>query len=52
MSPIWLSIDDEVNARPIACPISKIWRSDRAHTGRLTRGRTPESVIGKAKVWS
>ncbi len=26
--------------------------ADRAYTGRRTRGRTPESVIGKAKVWS
>ena len=25
---------------------------DRAHTGQWTRGRTPETVIGKSKVWS
>ena len=30
----------------------RYYNSDRAHTGRLTRGRTPESVIGKAKLWS
>ena len=30
----------------------RYYNSDRAHTGRWTRGRTPESVIGKAKVWS
>ena len=28
------------------------YNTDRAHTGRWTRGRTPESVIGKAKLWS
>ena len=28
------------------------YNSDRAHTGRLTRGRTPEEVLGKAKMWS
>jgi transposase InsO family protein len=27
------------------------YNSDRAHTGRLTRGRTPEAVIGKVKMW-
>ncbi len=30
----------------------RYYNSDRAHTGRWTRGRTPERVIGKAKVWS
>ena len=30
----------------------RYYNSDRAHTGRRTRSRTPESVIGKAKVWS
>ena len=30
----------------------RYYNSDRAHTGRWTRRRTPESVIGKAKVWS
>jgi len=25
--------------------------TDRAHTGRWTGGRTPESVIGKVKMW-
>jgi transposase InsO family protein len=29
----------------------KYYNGDRAHTGRLTRGRTPPSVIGGAKVW-
>jgi hypothetical protein len=28
------------------------YNTDRAHTGRWTRGRTPESVIGKARLWS
>ena len=26
--------------------------TDRAHTGRWTKGRTPEAVIGKVKMWS
>ena len=30
----------------------RYYNSDRAHTGRLTRGRTPEEVIGKVKMWS
>jgi transposase InsO family protein len=25
--------------------------TERAHTGRWTRGRTPEQVLGKAKLW-
>jgi transposase InsO family protein len=25
--------------------------TERAHTGRWTRGRTPEEVLGKAKLW-
>jgi len=28
------------------------YNTDRAHTGRWTRGRTPESVLGKTKIWS
>lgn len=28
------------------------YNEDRAHTGRLTKGRTPEEVIGKAKMWA
>ena len=28
------------------------YNADRAPSGRRTRGRTPESVIGKVKVWS
>jgi transposase InsO family protein len=28
------------------------YNTDRAHTGRWTRGRTPEQVIGKAKMWT
>lgn len=28
------------------------YNSDGAHTGRLTRGRTPEEVLRKAKMWS
>jgi len=30
----------------------RYYNEDRAHTGRWTRGRTPDSVIGKAKLWS
>jgi hypothetical protein len=26
--------------------------TDRAHTGRWTKGRTPEEVLGKVKMWS
>jgi hypothetical protein len=25
--------------------------TERAHTGRWTRGRTPNEVLGKAKLW-
>ena len=28
------------------------YNTDRAHTGRLTQGRTPEEVLGKAKMWT
>jgi transposase InsO family protein len=28
------------------------YSTDRAHTGRWTKGRTPEEVIGKVKMWS
>ena len=28
------------------------YNTDRAHTGRWNHGRTPEDVIGKAKIWS
>ncbi len=28
------------------------YNQDRAHNGRLTRGRTPEDVIGKEKMWT
>jgi transposase InsO family protein len=27
------------------------YNTQRAHTGRWTRGRTPEQVLGKAKLW-
>jgi transposase InsO family protein len=30
----------------------RYYNTDRAHTGRLTRGRTPEEVLGKVKMWS
>ena len=30
----------------------RYYNCDRAHTGRWTRGRTPESVIGKASIWT
>lgn len=29
----------------------RYYNTDRAHTGRYTRGRTPEQVIGKGKMW-
>lgn len=28
------------------------YNRDRAHTGRWNRGRTPDQVLGKAKMWS
>src|SRR5262249_40571002 len=28
------------------------YNTDRAHTGRITRGRTPDEVLGKAKMWT
>jgi transposase InsO family protein len=28
------------------------YNTDRAHTGRWTKGRTPEEVLGKVKMWS
>ena len=28
------------------------YHTDRAHTRRWTKGRTPEEVIGKRKMWS
>ncbi len=30
----------------------RYYNTDRAHTGRWTRGRTPDSVLGKAKMWA
>jgi transposase InsO family protein len=30
----------------------RYYNTDRAHTGRWTRGRTPDAVLGKAKMWS
>jgi transposase InsO family protein len=30
----------------------RYYNSDRAHTGRWTKGRTPEAVLGKEKMWS
>ncbi len=29
----------------------RYYNTDRAHTGRWTRGRTPEAVLGKNKLW-
>jgi len=29
----------------------RYYNTDRAHTGRWTKGRTPEEVLGKAKLW-
>jgi transposase InsO family protein len=28
------------------------YNTDRAHTGRWNKGRTPEEVLGKQKMWS
>ena len=36
-------------ARDLAAYL-EYYNTDRAHTGRWTKGRTPESVLGKAKV--
>jgi transposase InsO family protein len=30
----------------------RYYNADRAHTGRWTKGRTPEQVLGKVKMWS
>ncbi len=30
----------------------RYYNTDRAHTGRWTRGRTPDAVLGKAKMWT
>jgi transposase InsO family protein len=29
----------------------RYYNTERAHTGRWTKGRTPEEVLGKAKLW-
>ena len=29
----------------------RYYNTDRAHTGRWTRGRTPDAVLGKATMW-
>lgn len=29
----------------------RFYNEERAHTGRWTKGRTPEEVLGKAKIW-
>ena len=29
----------------------RYYNTERAHTGRWTRGRTPDAVLGKAKLW-
>jgi transposase InsO family protein len=31
---------------------ARYYNTDRAHNGRLTKGRTPEQVIGSQKMWS
>jgi len=28
------------------------YNTDRAHNGRITKGRTPDEVLGKAKMWA
>jgi hypothetical protein len=30
----------------------RYYNTDRAHTGRWTKGRTPAQGIGAAKIWS
>jgi transposase InsO family protein len=30
----------------------RYYNADRAHTGRWNKGRTPEEVLGKQKMWS
>ena len=30
----------------------KIYNTDRPHHGRLTKGRTPEEIFGKVKMWA
>lgn len=30
----------------------RYYNTDRAHNGRLTKGRTPQQVLGKAKMWT
>ena len=37
--------------RDLVCYL-EYYNTDRAHTGRWTRRRTPESVLGKTKIWS
>jgi hypothetical protein len=27
------------------------YNTERAHSGRWTKGRTPDEVLGKAKLW-
>jgi hypothetical protein len=29
----------------------RYYNTERAHTGRWTKGRTPQEVLGKAKLW-
>jgi len=29
----------------------RYYNTERAHTGRWTKGRTPDEVLGKAKLW-
>jgi hypothetical protein len=29
----------------------RYYNTERAHSGRWTRGRTPNEVLGKAKLW-
>ena len=29
----------------------RYYNTERAHTGRWTNGRTPDAVLGKAKLW-
>ena len=51
----------EASLRPLSDPkqtglrldLQRYLRSntERAHTGRWTKGRTPEAVLGKAKLW-
>ena len=53
-APLWARhlIPKQIGLRRGLVRYLRCYNPDRAHTGRLTRGRTPESVMGKAGAWS